>query len=303
MEIFIGILGIIVSVSPSLIAWYKDRKPKIIFVIEEEINLYNEINKSVEGLEVLYKGEKVIENTYLLKAFFLYLGSEDINKSKISKPLYLEIPKSSEWFSYNIIQTSRDFDVTNDLVDNKLYFRFDLLKDRDYVYFQCFVHNLENKTRTFTPSHRIEKIKDVETIVKSTLVNNSFIFTNLLLLPIMALFMYSTFFFDYYSKLHSLNSELVTLKYYNKEKLPINIDSITRDISTKQAVISYYYNTIKTDTTVEKDANFEKNVKPFNLYVNKYLQMDTKSEEIFRDSVLNNMTLKEFFQTKSSKNI
>ena len=94
MEIFIGILGIIVSVSPSLIAWYKDRKPKIIFVIEEEINLYNEINKSVEGLEVLYKGEKVIENTYLLKAFFLYLGSEDINKSKISKPLYLEIQKA-----------------------------------------------------------------------------------------------------------------------------------------------------------------------------------------------------------------
>ena len=231
----VGTILTIIFGWPTLNNWLKSRPSEIIFVEDSRINLFNITNRDITGLEVTYNGNRISENSYLLKAFFLYQGKEDITNDKATKPLYLELPEDSIWHHYKIIKNSEDLEVTTELVKNRLYFDFDLLKNNDYFFFEIFVE-IKNTApiNNFKAGHRIVNVNPVKKVNPNDTLG----------LPIVALFtgfLFLVYFVPFMFFLSNvLTSKSNGLDYYSNDiELIYYLDSKAIDIDSLNTVFSY----------------------------------------------------------------
>ncbi|QKZ12504.1 hypothetical protein [Spirosoma sp. KUDC1026] len=159
LTIFFGVLSFVQSI--------KTPPTRLIFVIEEVINLYADITRNISGIDISYKGENVRGNLFLIKAYVFCFGDKDITKNDITKSLYIELDNNAKWKDCKIIRKTTDLDVNVDLSEKKIIFNTDLFKNEDFFCFQSLCDIDENQlsiSKIFTINHRIANIGKVNVI-------------------------------------------------------------------------------------------------------------------------------------------
>lgn len=164
------IVGTILTVFFGILSYYQSRKEsptRLIIVVDEIINLYADITKSIKGIEVRYNEEQIKENMYLIKAYIFCFGEKDIQKQDIIKPIDINLTNNSVWKDCKIVDKTAGLDVTSQYIDNSILFDFDLLKNGDFFCFQSLCE-LKQKNpsyeNVFTINHRIANIGKVITL-------------------------------------------------------------------------------------------------------------------------------------------
>jgi hypothetical protein len=170
VEFIIGAILTIFFGTISIIQAYKGRPNRLIFVIDELINIYSDIVRNIDEIEVFYKGGKVTvkDNLYLIKVYLFYFGKKDILKNQIVKKLYIKLSDNSMYNDCKIINKTEELEVILYQENNKrVYFNFELLKDKDFIHFQFLCDlNLQKTSinEIFHLDHRIANIGKVITI-------------------------------------------------------------------------------------------------------------------------------------------
>lgn len=164
-EFIVGTILTIIFGIPSIIQLFKKPPSRLIIAVDEIINLYADITKNLEGIEVTYRGDLVNENVYLIKFFLFYYGDKDITKDQVSRKLYVELQKNSNWKTFLLIDKTDDLDIEFTLEEKKLLFDFDILKNKDFVYLHalCVINEKKIKpSNIFNVGHRIANVGKVE---------------------------------------------------------------------------------------------------------------------------------------------
>lgn len=164
IELLLSIIGVVTPIVSGLVSWLKKSQPKITFVIDENINLYQEITKSIEGLSVTYNNLPIEKNSYLLKAFILYTGNKDVTKEEIgNKRLRLRLPKETKVHNFSILHGSNELETNGYITSDSIEFEFDILKDKDCVYFEALIETKEplKEEAPFELTHRFANVAGV----------------------------------------------------------------------------------------------------------------------------------------------
>ncbi|WP_343321561.1 hypothetical protein [Sphingobacterium multivorum] len=182
-------------------------KTEIIFLKNASISLFETIVKNIDDIEIKYLGRKVDENLVLFKGTFFNLGNVDIEKSIIHKPLELVLPENYNWVMCKIIDSSNGLEISCNLIDNKVVFQWDLLKDGEYFTFDCLVeqkfendnlqlHDIKKEIfNDFKVNHRITNLKDIkkESTFPKPINLVSLFFMSVVLFFVVCLFSYYSF--------------------------------------------------------------------------------------------------------------
>lgn len=155
---FIALIGAITGI----ITWLNSSRKRFVFVLDENINLYSEISKGISDLEISYKGQAIDEKFYLIKAFFIYQGTNDINKRDTIIPIFLETNSGGKFFDPKIIKVSPQLSVNIKNDTDKLFFEVDLMKGNEYIYFQSIFISNANNNFFLNPGHRISNVPKIE---------------------------------------------------------------------------------------------------------------------------------------------
>lgn len=207
---------------------------------------------NIKGLDVTYNGTRVNENSYLVKAFFLYQGKDDITSDKATKPIYLELPNNSIWHDCKLTSKSKDLEVEYEIVDNRVNFSYDLLKNNDYFSFEIFVEISVDNTfnNIYEVSHRIVNLDPIkiirpnDTVGLSAGVVVSGIVLIFLLMPLITTFINSN---DSETGETAYYSDNVSKIYYLDDE-QVDIDSIDNIFSYRAKELNSYLN--------QKDHNY-----------------------------------------------
>lgn len=167
-----GILLTIVFGVYSIWAYRKTkRRISLEFLNEQCYNLFREEVNNL-NIEILYKDKSINNPIILFKSRLLNSGTEDIDKSKIFKPLKITITKEFKWLEANIINQPIGC-VSSILIvnDNTLKIDWDLLKQDEYIDIEAIVEIIEKdkveglKTLAFfnsiTFDYRITDLKEI----------------------------------------------------------------------------------------------------------------------------------------------
>ena len=158
------VLALIVAI-PTIRKLIFIRRPTLFLILDENVNLFNQISKSIDGLSITYQNTHISDGSYLIKAFICYFGQQDITKSKIVSPICFELPENSRIFDSKIIKTSDGLNVDTFVDGNKINFFIDLLKNKEYIYFEAFVEiNPDIKGNLYKLNSRIHNVNNSKTL-------------------------------------------------------------------------------------------------------------------------------------------
>ncbi|QJW89400.1 hypothetical protein HNV11_08385 [Spirosoma taeanense] len=161
----IGIVLTVVFGIPSVIGLLQSLPSRLTLLMDERLNLYSNVSKNIQGLDITFKGNKINKDFYLIKASFFYQGRKDVLKEQINQPLSLELPEGSIIHDFNILSKEQNLDITVEVRGNQLLFDFDLLKNSDYIYFQIFAEIGDFIEDKLVARHRIANVnKKIKTI-------------------------------------------------------------------------------------------------------------------------------------------
>jgi hypothetical protein len=233
VTIFLGYLGLKYTLK------YR-KKTEIIFLKNSSISLFKTIVKNLDDIEINYQGKKINENLILFKGTFFNNGNIDIEKSIIHKPLEIELPKNYNWVMHKLIDSSEGLEINSSLADNKLIFKWDLLKEGEYFTFDSLVEYQTDKDdldksdvgkkllKNIKINHRITDLKNVskENSIPRPMGLGGFIFFSIFLLGLVAGVFYLSFgqlFFPKYEVLSEVNiqaaKQFVTLTADNENSV------------------------------------------------------------------------------------
>lgn len=233
VTIFLGYLGLKYTLK------YR-KKTEIIFLKNTSISLFKTIVKNLDDIEINYQGKKINENLILFKGTFFNNGNIDIEKSIIHKPLEIELPKNYTWVMHKLIDSSDGLEINSNLIDNRLVFQWDLLKEGEYFTFDSLVEYQTEKDdldksdvgkkllKNIKINHRITDLKNVskENSIPRPMGLGGFIFISIFLLGLVAGVFYLSFgqlFFPKYEVLTEVNvqtgKQFVTLTAENQNSV------------------------------------------------------------------------------------
>lgn len=152
------ILAIVFGI-PAFLALKSATSTKIYFIEESIINLYDKVVKNISGLKITYNGNSIKENMFVLRGFFYCSGRKDIKRSDITKNINLLMDEGTTWHDCKIISHTKDLDPKIELNQNEVLFEYELLKNKDFIYFEALGEGQKNK---YEIEHRIANIPTIK---------------------------------------------------------------------------------------------------------------------------------------------
>lgn len=246
IDTVLGIVGLLVTIFLGYLGLKYTlkfrKKTEIIFLKNTSISLFKTIVKNLDDIEINYQGKKINENLILFKGTFFNNGNIDIEKSIIHKPLEIELPTNYKWVMHKLIDHSEGLEIESSLIDNKLVFKWDLLKEGEYFTFDSLVEYKSDKDdkdnsdagkkllKRVKINHRITDLKNIskENSIPRPISLGGLTFILLILLGVILGISYLSFgqlFFPKYEVLTEVKiptgKEFVTLSANNESSITL----------------------------------------------------------------------------------
>lgn len=111
----------------------------VTFIENEGTFLFTPIAYSIKKLKVKYSKSELDKKLIFYQATILNSGQKDIDSSVFHKPLTLKLKNGYTWKSVDITFQSEDIDLKYKLVNDTIYFEWDLLKKNEYFKFDSLI--------------------------------------------------------------------------------------------------------------------------------------------------------------------
>ena len=234
----LGLIITIVSTAFTLIfgifavyTFYFRRYPgEISCFYDEHINLHNSILKNLDDLKILYQGNEIGENMYLIKGVILNSGNKDITPSDVEQNLRLLLPTNGIWLDSKIISKSDDIKVELREENASLDLQLGLFRKSEYLYFEALADSpLINKPdKDLKFEHRIADTGFVKVFPKVDLNEKLKTTLQMIGLTFLLVIMTSYLTLEYKKKIYWSYGQLST-KIANRDlpNLYFNSDSTT----------------------------------------------------------------------------
>jgi hypothetical protein len=257
IEILIGIVSIFIGL-PTLIQYLTHKTPVFIYVQDETINLFNEIKGNIDELDISFKGNKVNKNIFLIKSYVFYRGDKDVIKTDIYDKFSILLVDRSVVHNFRILKCTERLNVNIEVIEGRIVFDFDLLKNNDFFYFECLIENKSNEhpSKWFKPDYRIANVRPLDTLNSSTIRMTGSNVYFALFLPII---IFLTFLYTIVSgiDLVPLDSDLMAVEIRLKGK-EISVDSLINVIESNNAKIELYNSLGKLEKKPNNILEYEK---------------------------------------------
>lgn len=195
--ILVGIWGIRFSKILSV-------KKKLSFFNKGVIPLFKSVVKDLDELEIKYKGDTIKKNLMIFKGTFYNSGNADIDKNTIYKPVSVILPDGYYWRNVSIEDKSDSVNVTFEIENNILFFRWDIFQKEEMFTFESIVEYLPNEDiikdsyleiemfiKRIKFAHRITDLPSVKIENNTTDLFHKFFIKPLLFIPVfLMLFFY-----------------------------------------------------------------------------------------------------------------
>ena len=175
MEMIIGILGLIATIVFGVLSvdlFKRKRRPcKLTYFPSETINIYRNLTKGFDSIEVLKNDEPIRNNVILLSGVISCNGDVDLTGN--DNVVHMCLPEGYKWLDVKIDSCSEGvnakFSITNENNRNASLC-FDLFRVNEYIKIQALVEYEDEKKLSslndlhskITFSHRIQNTSDVE---------------------------------------------------------------------------------------------------------------------------------------------
>lgn len=161
-NILLAVLGSLVGVIVAVIVYKKQkRKTELTFYSMGSVPLFKKNVKDLEGLRITYNGEDVGGELVIYRGLVFNSGDRDIDSRIVCKPYSLVLPQGYVWRSVSLVNESPAVPAL-DINGNRLGFKWELLRRREYLAFEGVVEKLagEGEKRYYganfvTPEYRI----------------------------------------------------------------------------------------------------------------------------------------------------
>lgn len=136
---FIGITATVVLGAWALyLAIRYSRRVEITYAHDACISLIDDITQGITQLEIRYQDKSIASNIVLFKGYIINTGKRDIKPEMVEKRLSLVVPDGFEWMDCQIIDKSKDLNISIDeLPANSIKFNFGLFKTGEYFKFDA----------------------------------------------------------------------------------------------------------------------------------------------------------------------
>lgn len=141
--LIIGVLGLIITVFGIYFTVYFRKKAEITFFYGNEIPLFKQEIKGLEGLEIKYKGKEIQENLILFNGILCNTGNVDIERSIIHEPYKLVLPQEYEWKNVSLWDKN-GCKATYSKNQNELVFTWDLMKRGECLVFNTIIEKIQH---------------------------------------------------------------------------------------------------------------------------------------------------------------
>ncbi|ADE82641.1 hypothetical protein PRMUPPPA20_22850 [Xylanibacter ruminicola] len=175
MEMIIGILGLIATIVFGVLSidlFKRKRRPcKLTYYPSETINIYWNLIKGFDSIEVLKNDKPIRNNVILLSGIISCNGDADLTGS--NNVVHMCLPEGYKWLDVKIDSCSEgvdaQFSITNE-TNRNASLCFGLFRVNEYIKLQALVEyenekklsSLNDLHRKITFSHRIQNTCDVE---------------------------------------------------------------------------------------------------------------------------------------------
>lgn len=273
------IVTILVGI-PSFIVLRKEALTRLYFIEEDQINFYERLAKDFKEINITYKGTPVNEEFFLLRGFIFCVGRKDITKEHIKKGINIQLDNKSIWHNAKLISTSHDLGVTEEIRNqNELMFELELMKNKDFVYFEAIGEAKDNKYKL---GHRIANIPPIK---KEGLKSIKSKIELLVLLCMLFVLTASMQFTTFDIKSTKLKDGDLVYSYYTQADEPRSRPRLQSFDSTYERHLDSVINKLY-DSAITKysrfDFLFRKKTKAYNIDANAYIKFEViKRQNIF----------------------
>ncbi len=116
------------------------RAPGLLYAQKDCVALFDSIVKNMDKIEILYNAEPITPDLILLKGCFYNSGNDDLESSKIHRPVSADFGENVEVIECNISEKPDGSNVKKKIVDNqKIEFNWDLLKKTESFHFDILL--------------------------------------------------------------------------------------------------------------------------------------------------------------------
>jgi hypothetical protein len=157
----IGTIVTIVGTYLGYLSWRGQPKTKIFFFAKQHLKLYDDLVSKIDDLEIIYRGQPIRSNMFVLKGAFICLGPNDIDASNAAKALILTINgEDAKWHTYETVVKKDNLDLDLSTNGKELVINFRLFKNRDYFVLEALA---QSDSLSFTINNRISNVPNVIT--------------------------------------------------------------------------------------------------------------------------------------------
>ncbi|SFN22182.1 hypothetical protein SAMN05421741_102180 [Paenimyroides ummariense] len=231
------IISLIITVVlglPSLIIFLKQKKTRLVYLENKQINVQEDLLKNFDNISISYNGQEINSNLIFIRGFIICDGDKDIT----SKNNFIEIISSSNsnWTDFKIISKSKGLTETSTIKENIATINFDLFKSQENFEFEGIIEKSENvkiediKLKFF---HRIPNIDKIEILKAEDLKNLKYSFMISTILLLFGLFILNT---QYQIKSHNIlvydaktRNEIKSNDILYSDNLQTKIDSLNNE--------------------------------------------------------------------------
>jgi len=144
LNMFLVLLGIIITVIVGVIGIRIRKIPKITFLEQDFFSLFESIIKNIDGINITFENIQVSPSLLMLKASFINNGTIDIDSSMVHEPLKIKLPENCKWKRIKITKTSPKVNINFKMSDVVTEFNWDLLKRNEYFSFDALIEIIDN---------------------------------------------------------------------------------------------------------------------------------------------------------------
>lgn len=271
MEMFLAIISLLVTIIFGILSidlFKRKKRPcKITYYPSEAINLYRNLAKGFDNLEILKDKEPIANNIVFISGIIVSNGDLDITGK--DNNVNLDLPEGCKWIDLKKDTQSKGFNPSFSICkDNPqtAVFCFDLFRINEFVKFQALIE-YENKDLFKSPSkihdkisfnHRIENTIDVKKgeIIRKRIKNEG-IKSAIIPLLLFCLTVFVSFFF------FNGSSQITYIDRNNKHECYATVNNNNKvDIRDVNA-LNLFWPYSKTEISSNE---FERNYKPIYKY-------------------------------------
>lgn len=133
----IGLIGAIIGIAVSV---YLNKRSSVVVYVQRWTKIVDDITKSIDGLEVSYRGIRDLRNLVRITGFVQNAGSVDVSAGDVHVPLAITLPGESKWLQVTI--SGEEAGATATVLANRLEMTWALFRPKERIQFDALIEFL-----------------------------------------------------------------------------------------------------------------------------------------------------------------